>query len=85
MIDQPTFKILKLMYFNSRSLFKKIDDLAVATNFYSPDIIMICESWLNKNTSNSMISIPGYVINNDLRRDREDTRMGAGGGLIVHI
>ena len=31
-----------------------------------------------------MISLPGYVVNNDLRLDQLDTRNGAGGGIIVY-
>ena len=32
-----------------------------------------------------MISITGYFIHNDLRKDRNDTTLGRGGGLIVYV
>ena len=73
------FEILSVIYFNARSLFKKLDELIAVINFYKPDLVMICETWLNINTSNSMLSIDGYYIVNELRRDRQDTRMGASG------
>ena len=32
-----------------------------------------------------MINIDGYYIDNDLRKDRNDTALGRGGGLIVYV
>ena len=75
---------MKILYCNVRSLYKKLDDLIAATDFYSPDIIFMCETWLNSNTSNAMLSIKGYQIISELRQDRVDTKHGAGGGLIVY-
>ena len=72
---------VKILYLNARSLFKKLDDLAEVMDFYKPTIVIVCETWLNNKTTNAMLSIPGYYIQNELRIDRQDTRHGAGGGL----
>ena len=76
---------MRVLYFNSRSIFSKINDLAIATQFYTPDLILICETWLNEQTPNAMLNIEGYYINSDLRKDRTDTLRGIGGGLLVYI
>jgi Reverse transcriptase (RNA-dependent DNA polymerase)/Endonuclease-reverse transcriptase len=50
----------------------------------SPDVILISESWCNNHVSNALLSVPGYDVLPDLRRDREDTTSGIGGGLLVY-
>jgi hypothetical protein len=50
----------------------------------SPDIILVSETWLNPEIRNSEIAIEGYSMEAELRRDREDTVNGLGGGLIVY-
>jgi Endonuclease-reverse transcriptase len=45
---------------------------------------MISESWCNDTISNALLTIPGYEMLPDLRRDREDTAGGVGGGLLVY-
>ena len=76
---------MKIMYFNARSIFNKVNDLAIVTSFYNPDIVIVCETWLSNQTNNAMISIEGYYVSSDLRKDREDTLRGIGGGLLVYI
>jgi nitrous oxidase accessory protein NosD len=49
-----------------------------------PDLILITESWCNNGISNAFLSLPGYELQHELRRDREDTREGRGGGLLVY-
>ena len=49
-----------------------------------PDIIMLTESWLNEDTNNAALSITGYRVETDLRRDRTNTANGIGGGLVVY-
>ena len=48
-----------------------------------PDIILITESWCNNNISDNILNIDGYELISDLRRDRNDTTNGIGGGLLV--
>ena len=43
------------------------------------------ESWLNPLTTNAMLHIDNYRIENDLRADRTDTAEGRGGGLLVFV
>ena len=50
-----------------------------------PDMILLCETWCNNNTNIASLSINGYEIVTDLRRDRCDTANGIGGGLIVYV
>ena len=83
-ITQPKPRVLKLLFFNARSLFRKLNDLAIANDFLNVDLICICESWLNSNTTNAMLSLAGFNLVTDLRVDRQDTLHGIGGGLIVY-
>jgi hypothetical protein len=45
---------------------------------------MICEAWTNTEITNAELSIEGYNLEVELRRDREDTLNGIGGGLIIY-
>ena len=76
--------LLKICYTNARSLPGKINELAAYASVSEPDIILICESWCNSTITNSSLSIPGYQLETDLRKDRQDTGNGVGGGLIVY-
>jgi hypothetical protein len=49
-----------------------------------PDLILLTETWCHNGISNAFLTIPGYEILHDLRRDREDTKEGRGGGLLVY-
>ena len=53
--------------------------LAVESN---PHIIAITETWTNSNIDNSFLEIDGYSLL--IRRDREDTTDGRGGGILVY-
>ena len=70
------------MYTNARSLFNKVNDLTAYVAQKKPDIILICETWLNNTTPDAAISIPEYEVS--LRNDRLDTGNGIGGGLVVY-
>ena len=72
------------MYFNARSIFNKIDELQIVAYEYEPDLILICETWCNTEITNAMLSLQGYNIENELRKDRCDTNNGIGGGLLVY-
>ena len=47
-------------------------------------MILITESWCNEEISDSLLTIPGYNLNQELRVDRGDTAGGRGGGLLVY-
>ena len=72
------------MYTNIQSVFSKINELAVYAVDSSPDIILLTETWCNAAISDATLSLPGYQLETDLRRDREDTTNGVGGGLLVY-
>ena len=50
----------------------------------NPDIILLTETWCNDQITDMFLRIPGYELQTDLRRDREDTRNGIGGDLLVY-
>jgi hypothetical protein len=47
-------------------------------------LILITETWFHENINNEFLSLPGYELQHELRRDREDTKEGRGGGLLVY-
>jgi len=56
---------------------------ALAEDF-QPDLILLTETWCNDNISDAALSLHGYSLETDLRRDRQDTGNGVGGGLLVY-
>lgn len=74
-----------MIYLNARSLVSKLNDLELLVSEQSPDLVLICETWLNSEISNGMLDIPGYFIEPELRKDRLDTTNGIGGGLLVYV
>ena len=78
-------KTLKLLYMNAQSVISKINELKITVCDLQPDIVLITESWCNKNINNSVIKLCGYELCTELRRDRTDTTNGIGGGLLVYI
>ena len=50
-------------------------------NDVKPDLILITESWCSSETTDAFLTIPDYSM--QLRKDREDTAQGRGGGLLV--
>ena len=49
-----------------------------------PDIILLSETWCNSSTNLASLSIENYELMTDLKRDRNDTANGIGGGLLVY-
>ena len=52
------------------------DDLA-------PDIICVVETWANDTHSDALLNIDGFSI--AARKDREDTKAGCGGGILIYV
>ena len=73
-----------MIYFNARSVLNKLSDIDIVANMYSPTLILICETWLTSNITNSMLHINGYEINNDIRIDKNGATNGIGSGLLVY-
>ena len=70
------------MYTNAQSIVNKIDELRSVACSLKPDIILINESWTNKDITNAYLNIQGYELS--ARKDRTDTTAGRGGGLLVY-
>jgi hypothetical protein len=49
-----------------------------------PDLILLTETWCGPQISNAELTVAGYQLEFDLRRDRTDTTAGIGGGLLVY-
>ena len=52
--------MLKILYYNARSLLPKFDELLILADSHNPDVICITESWLSVDIQDSEILIPGY-------------------------
>ena len=70
----PEPEILTVLYTNIQSVFSKINELSVSAVDSSPDIILLTETWCNTAISDAALSLPGYQLETDLCRDREDTQ-----------
>ena len=79
---QFSSKGLHFCNLNIRYLVPKLDELrlAMATE-RCPDILGVCETFLEPNISDSQVIIDGYSI---LRKDRSDTQNKSGGGLVLY-
>ena len=69
---------LSIVYFNARSVFRKLDNLKLVCAIHQPDVICIVESWLDKEISDSELSLDGYNVS---RVDRNRH----GGGILIFV
>ena len=81
---QQEAAVLKIWYTNAQSVLGKLNELSAQAADTKPDFILLTESWCNPSTTTADLTIPGYQLEQDLRRDRKDTANGIGGGLIVY-
>ena len=69
---------LSLLYYNARSLYSKMDELATLCSLHHPEIVCIVETWLSEDVLDSEISIPNYAtIRHDCNRH--------GGGILFLV
>ena len=80
----PEGKTVKIMYSNVQSIFNKLNEITTFVVEVKPDFILLTETWCNGSKNDAALSLPGYQLETDLRRDREDTTNGIGGGLLVY-
>ena len=73
-----------ILYLNAQSVVGKLNELSCTLSEMEPDIVLITESWCNKEITDAHLGIPGYEMQTDLRRDRENTAGGRGGGVLVY-
>lgn len=74
-----------MLYTNARSLLNKLDELTLLATDHEPDIIIITESWANKNITDAMLNIEGYFIESDLRIDKTSNINGIGAGIVIYL
>ena len=58
----PTPPHLTFLNLNCRSLLPKLDDLHIFAEAQSPDVITLCETWLDDSIKNDEVAIEGYVL-----------------------
>ena len=75
-----TKSLLKCVYFNSRSVCNKLNELHYLLYHQKPDVVIISETWLNSLTVDGLLDPENcYKI---FRRDRST---GRGGGVCILI
>lgn len=74
-----SYKGLKIIGWNVRSLAPKIAEFELILDKISPDLVCICESWLNETTPDGRLEINGYNL---FRYDRTSNKKG---GWTLHL
>lgn len=72
---------LTLITWNIRSILPKFADFEACVSKMKPDIICVCETWLNLSTADTQVSMPGFNL---IRHDRRPNIRKKGGGLCVY-
>ena len=75
---KPGKNDLSVMQVNARGLLNKIDHLHDIINYSHPDVILLCETWLNTRTL-ELVEIKGYKLVSKVRVDR----IGGGVGILM--
>ena len=75
---KPGKNDLSVMQINTRGLLNKQDQIVEIIRTCHPDIILMCETWLNPKTE-GLVDIKGYKLINKNRIDR----IGGGVGILV--
>ena len=74
-------KGLRIGNLNICHLIPKLDEIRLLLNEHrSVNILGLCETFLNENTDDNVLSIDGFTFE---RRDRDDGR--SGGGILVYV
>ena len=76
---RPGKNDLSIMQLNIRGLLNKQGHLIETIRSCQPDIILLCETWLNTHTE-TLVDIPGYKL---ITKNRLD-RIGGGVGILVN-
>ena len=75
---KPGKNDLSVMQINTRGLLNKLDHLRDIINYSHPDVILLCETWLNTRTLD-LVEIKGYKLVSKIRVDR----IGGGVGILM--
>ena len=70
---------ITVMFTNAQSIVNKVDELRALVAMTKPDVIALTETWTNDSIGNDYLTISDYEI--VVRKDREDTDRGRGGGI----
>ena len=76
---KPTKNDLSIMQLNIRGLLNKQDQLNEIINECQADAILLCETWLKKQTE-SLVKESSYKLYSIVRRDK----LGGGVGILIH-
>ena len=78
-------KGLKILFWNVRSLYNKIDTFRLEIDKVNPDILNVCETWLHNDIESDFVSIKDYVIIRSDRTTLENGIQKRGGGLCTYV
>jgi len=62
----------------------KVNELNCIAAEYKPDIIAVAETWCHGGITDAYLTISGYEVIPDLRKDRVNIGGGRGGGLLIY-
>ena len=75
-------KGLKVIFWNVRSLYNKIDSIRHEIDKINPDILNVCETWLHDDIENDFVSIKDYTLVRADRKTYENGILKRGGGTM---
>ena len=75
---KPSKNDLSIMQINTRGLLNKLDHLREIINYSDPDVVLLCETWLNARTID-LVELKGYKL---VCKNRVD-RIGGGVGILL--
>ena len=78
-------KGLKVVFWNVRSLYNKIDIIRLETQKNEPDILYISESWLHELIDDGFVSIKDHILIRSDRITLENGTIKRGGGLCTYV
>ena len=78
-------KGLKVLFWNVRSLYNKLDSIRYEVLNVRPHIININETWLTENINDSELTIHGYTLIRNDRNKNIDGTIRKGGGICTYV
>ena len=78
-------KGLKVLFWDVRSLYNKIDTFRLEIDKVNPDILNVCETWLHNDIESDFVSIKDYVLIRSDRTTLENGILKRGGGLCTYV
>lgn len=84
--DVVCMKGLKILYLNTRSLLRHIEEIRISLLIDGFDVVLCGESWLHKNVSDSLLYAKGYTLYRcDRRVHSVDGVIKPGGGVCAYV